>query len=290
MPMAVPDPDVVAAGAVVLHDGCVLLVHRPKYDDWSFPKGKRDPGEHDTTTAVREVVEETGVEIRLGRPLPSQAYVLADGRTKIVHFWIGHVVGDPDVSSYAVNDEIDAVRWVPLKQAARRLTYGMDRDLLAEALDDPRETTPLIVLRHAKATSRKRWRGTDDRSRPLTDTGRCQARELVPLLAAYAVTRVVTSSSSRCTETVMPYAHEHVVGMKATPRLSEEDATAESVARQVHKLLRQPESALLCSHRPVLPWALEALGLDLAPLAIAEALVVHHHDGEIVAWERHRTS
>ena len=110
---------VVSAGAVVTRKDKadkreVLLVHRPKYDDWSFPKGKQDDGEHVTATAVREVLEETGVEIRLGRPLRPQLYAVSGGRQKKVHYWVGHVLGDDDVSGYEVNDEIDDVGWFRL--------------------------------------------------------------------------------------------------------------------------------------------------------------------------------
>src|SRR3954454_10948336 len=101
-------PDVVAAGAVVVRSangGEVLLVHRPKYDDWAWPKGKQDPGEHVTATAVREVLEETGVAVRLGRPLPRQLYLVSGSRAKHVHYWTGWVVGDHDVSGYAANSE-----------------------------------------------------------------------------------------------------------------------------------------------------------------------------------------
>ena len=115
-------PDVIAAGAVVTRKGPegreVLLVHRPKYDDWSFPKGKQDPGEHVTATAVREVLEETGVEIRLGRPLRPQLYVVSGGRAKTVHYWVGHVMGDDDVSSYEINEEVDDLAW--LSETRRR--------------------------------------------------------------------------------------------------------------------------------------------------------------------------
>src|SRR3954469_10161873 len=93
--------DILAAGAVVLRKGRVLLVHRPAYDDWSFPKGKLDPGEHAAVAAVREVGEETGVRVRLGVPLARQSYPNG-GRTKVVDYWIGRVVGDADVSGYPV--------------------------------------------------------------------------------------------------------------------------------------------------------------------------------------------
>ena len=128
------DADIVAAGAVVTRQGSegreVLLVHRPKYDDWSFAKGKQDPGEHVTATAVREVLEETGVEIRLGRPLGPQLYAVSGGRHKTVHYWVGHVVGDHDVSTYELNDEVDDLGWFLADAAAERLTYLDDIDLL----------------------------------------------------------------------------------------------------------------------------------------------------------------
>src|SRR5690606_17929564 len=104
--------DVVAAGAVVSRRGGeVLLVHRPRYDDWSFPKGKLDPGEHLTVCAVREVEEETGLQVRLGAPLPGQRYPTG-GRMKSVHYWSARVVGDDDVQGYRRADEIDEVVWV----------------------------------------------------------------------------------------------------------------------------------------------------------------------------------
>ena len=129
-------PDVIAAGAVVVRKGKqgreVLLVHRPKYDDWSFPKGKQDPGEHMTATAVREVLEETGVEIRLGRPLRPQLYAVSGGRPKKVHYWVGHVVGDDDVSSVRGQRRGRRAGLVPISEATERLTYLDDHDLLEQ--------------------------------------------------------------------------------------------------------------------------------------------------------------
>ncbi len=145
-PPAASGPDVVAAGAVVARKGRegreVLLVHRPKYDDWSFPKGKQDPGEHVTNTAVREVLEETGVEIRLGRPLRPQLYTVSGGRGKLVHYWVGHVVGDDDVSSYQINEEVDDLGWFVPGKAAERLTYLDDIDLLDQFRQRKKSTSP----------------------------------------------------------------------------------------------------------------------------------------------------
>src|SRR3954453_16132557 len=103
---------ITAAGAVVLRSGRqVLLVHRPKYDDWSFPKGKLERGEHVTAAAVREVLEETGLRVRLGRPLPNQTCPPTKGR-KPLPYRIARGAGDGDVSGYLANDEIDEVAWI----------------------------------------------------------------------------------------------------------------------------------------------------------------------------------
>lgn len=288
----VPPDEVVAAGAIVHRPRQgdrgrrVLLVHRPKYDDWSWPKGKQDPGEHITVTAVREVLEETGVEIRLGRPLPRQVYATGSGKVKTVHYWVGHVVGDEDLSLYRSNPEIDKVRWTSPSRARQRLTYADDVELLETYQARPRRTRALIVLRHARARKRARW-DAEDALRPLTRTGLLQARALAPVLWAYGVTRVVTSDSIRCVQTVAPYAREHVLAVEAVPAINERDATEESVAATVRSLLEGPENAVLCSHRPVLPALLAALGVSEEPLAAGEMIVCHHRDGQVVATERY---
>lgn len=285
-------PEIVAAGAVVTRksaDGVeVLLVHRPKYDDWSFPKGKVDPGEHVLTAAVREVLEETGLHVRLGPPLGTQRYLASNGRSKIkdVHYWAGYVLGDDNVSTYSPNAEIDDVAWVPVNAARERLTYRDDLVTMEAFQALPRRTYPLIVLRHAKALSRKDWDG-NDRQRTLSPAGGQQAEELVPLLGAYDVQRIVTSSSRRCAETVLPYADAAGLILEETDELSQEDATASSVSAHVQKLLAGKEPAVLCTHRPVLPWTFEALGLEQRKLETASLFVAHHRRGKVVAVEQH---
>jgi 8-oxo-dGTP pyrophosphatase MutT (NUDIX family)/phosphohistidine phosphatase SixA len=285
-------PDVIAAGAVVTRKGGdVLLVHRPKYDDWSFPKGKLDHGEHVTTAAVREVAEETGLDIRLGPPLNGQRYRTESGgpRMKRVHYWVGRVVGDDDVSSYQVNDEIDEVVWLPLAEARERLQYDYDRATLEELGARRKKTYPLVVLRHGRARSRKSWT-KDDRERPLTKAGEFQAEQVVPVLGAYGVTHVLTSSSRRCWRTVGPYADVAGLDMEDTDDLSEQDATFELVAQHVDKLLGLKEASVLCTHRPVLPMVFEALGLEPQPLAPGSVFVAHHRRGRVVATEHHDIS
>jgi 8-oxo-(d)GTP phosphatase len=276
--------DVLAAGAVVWrHREEVLLVHRPTYDDWSFPKGKLDPGEWLPAAAVREVAEETGLTIRLGPPLGSQRYPNGD-RMKSVHYWVGWAVGSDDVSGYLVNAEIDDVRWLPWKTAMEQLTYPYDRGTLEESRPLCRKSRALIVLRHGSAESRKEWSG-NDRRRPLVESGREQSEVVVPLLSAYDVSRVVTSSNTRCRQTVAPYADVSGLKLEAHAGLSQEDATAESVVEIVDDLLESKEGSVLCTHRPVLPSVFDALGLEAVRLAPAGTLVVHHRGGAVIATE-----
>jgi 8-oxo-(d)GTP phosphatase len=285
MPPTSRSGEVRAAGAVVLRKGHVLLVHRPAYDDWSFPKGKLDPFELSPVAGVREVFEETGVRVRLGVPLTSQAYPNGS-RTKVVDYWVGRVVGNHDVSGYLVNDEIDEVAWVETDKAAKQLSYRRDVVTLREALTRGRKTRALAILRHGQARSRKAWR-KDDRTRPLLVRGGAQAQAAAPVLGAFGVTRIVTSSSTRCAETVAPYVELSGLPCYRTDALSEEDATARRVQRVVEELLAGREDAVLCTHRPVLPMVYDAIGIPAEPHSTGELVVVHHRRGRVHALERH---
>ncbi len=283
--MSPTPPDVVAAGAVVLRKDSVLLVHRPRYDDWSFPKGKLDRGEPAPVAAVREVGEETGVRIRLASPLGAQRYPAGVGM-KTVHYWHGRVVGDHRVDGYRVNDEIDEVAWVPLSKARKRLSYTFDKSTLDEALATEWRTHALVVLRHTKARPRKSWR-EDDRLRPLLAEGKQHAKRLVPLLAAFGATRLVTSSSVRCVQTLAPYSESSGWPLEETDALSEEGATPVGLVDIVDDLLQSKECSLLCTHRPVLPTVLDALGVQTGKLAPGELVVTHHRKGKVRAVERY---
>jgi 8-oxo-dGTP diphosphatase len=284
------EPDIQAAGVVTFRPGReVLLVHRPKYDDWSFPKGKLERSEHPTAAAVREVAEETGLHVRLGPPLPLQRYSTGR-RMKTVHYWTGRTVAGDDVSTYRPNDEIDDVQWVRVDKAADLLTYAYDRQTLEHARSVRRKTHAIVVLRHAAARSRRAWH-RDDRERPLLRTGEAQADRLVPVLAAYDAAEVVSSTSRRCVQTLQPYVETTGYELHTRRKLSEEDATERAVEKIVEELLDVGRGAVICSHRPILPLVFDALGLrsiqrgtELSP---AEMLVVHVRKGSVVAVERH---
>ena len=119
-----------AAGGVVVRDGRVLLVHRPRYDDWTFPKGKLDPGESFEDAAVREVEEETGVRCSLGRELASSQY-LVGLRPKLVRYWL---MTPESETAFEPNDETDDLRWLVPEEAEGLLTYPRDRQLLRSAV------------------------------------------------------------------------------------------------------------------------------------------------------------
>jgi len=242
----------------------VALVHRPKYDDWSWAKGKLDPGEQPSVAAARETLEETGLVVRLGVPLPSAEYPVLDSTggpaTKQVHYWAARVTGGTGV----LENEIDEVAWVDVRTANDRLDYARDREQLlalvrAERADELR-TWPFVLVRHAKATPRGKWEG-DDRARPLDAVGRAQADTIAAVLGAYGVTRVVTSSSTRCVATVEPYAAGRGLKLRTRDALSEEGFAESPVGAlaQVERLLEKGEPAALCSHGPVLPALLDVL-------------------------------
>jgi 8-oxo-dGTP diphosphatase len=113
-----------AAGGVVLRDGLMALVHRPRYDDWSLPKGKLDDGESFEDAALREVEEETGLRCALVRELPAIEYEVR-GRPKVVRYWAMEVV---DETPFVPNDEVDQLRWVEPREALALLTYDRDRE------------------------------------------------------------------------------------------------------------------------------------------------------------------
>lgn len=213
--------EVRAAGAVVIRttDGRVaevLAVHRPRYDDWSLPKGKLDDDETYEEAAVREVLEETGMLIELGRPLHETTYTDRHGRAKVVRWWTATVLEQRD---WTPDDEIDDVAWIPIAEVRDRLTYPADHALVDAAMHDHRRTTVLVV-RHAHAGDRDRWR-RPDHLRPLSDRGHAQARGLLETLSAWRIDRVLTSPYVRCVQTVEPLAEKLGLAIEHDDRLAE---------------------------------------------------------------------
>jgi 8-oxo-dGTP diphosphatase len=293
----------------------VALVHRPRYDDWSWAKGKLDPGEDWAVAAARETEEESGLVVRLGPALPEARYTVLgpDGTPddKVVRYWSAQVTGG---EGHLVH-EIDELVWLDVPSAHARLDYARDRDQLLALVrlqqTNRLDTWPLLLVRHAHAVARGKWRGKD-RKRPLDPAGRRRAAELGPVLAAYGVRRLVSSPSERCVCTVEPYAVAAGLRIRTRRGLSEEgfEAAPQLSHRLLGRLLDRGEPSLLCTHGPVLPALMDdlepRLDLDRAgavevveafaeardeKLGKGEALVCHvvgtGEAARVVAVERH---
>jgi 8-oxo-(d)GTP phosphatase len=271
----------------------VALIHRPKYDDWTFPKGKRDPGEHVLLTAVREVTEETGLRVILGRPL-TQARYGQRGRPKRVDYWVARSApGSPD--SFEANDEVDALEWLPVPAARGRLSYPHDEQMLDEFAAGPADTVPFVVLRHASAGGKDTWKG-DDLARPLDAEGAAESDLLAQLLGCYGTCRVVSSAAERCVATVRPYAALTGAKLEVEPALTvgafEDDPKAGPALVAAAVAAGRP--TVICAHRenipPLLVAAGEALGAappDGPALRKAGFWVLHSAGGALIATEQH---
>lgn len=293
----------------------VALVHRPKYDDWSWAKGKLDPGEDWPVAAVRETEEETSLAVGLGRPLPGAEYTVLDAAgqpaTKEVRYWAAEATSPAG----PLRNEIDEVRWLDVVAASDRLDYARDRDQLRAVVRADKAGTlttwPLALVRHAHALGRGSWR-EDDQLRPLDGAGRQRADAIAPILAAYGVRRLVSSPSVRCADTLRPYAARLGVSLRTKDGLSEEGYAAEPARapRHLQRLVERGTPAALCSHGPVLPELLTLLLALVDPdepeahlvattlraaardkMGKGEVLVVHlagsGDEARVVAVERH---
>lgn len=285
-----------AAGVVLLRQGpngpLVCVLHRPRQNDWSLPKGKLDPGESVVEAARRETIEETGCDVSLGIPLRTQRYRVMDNRMKTVEYWVGRErAGGP---GFVPNREVDELRWLPPEAAMATLTYPRDGDLVQEALSAPL-TSPLIVLRHTEAMRRSDFDGTTDSERPLSPLGQEQAQALVGVLDAFGVTKVYSSDYTRCLDTVRPFAVARHAVIAHEPLLGEDGfaASRQGAFKRTDSMIEDWEPAVICTHRPVLPALVvhiaDRLGLDEVPdaaLAPGAALVFHRDGKRCVAVER----
>jgi 8-oxo-dGTP diphosphatase len=291
-----------AAGAIVwrVRDQRleVLLVHRRRYDDWSWPKGKLEAGEDLITCAWREVLEETGRQVVIGRPLPKVSYPLASGRMKTVYYWAARLATDSDNPAICAREahpiasrlEVDRTRWLRVDAALRRLTRANDRLPLLKLMSyferGQLDTRPVVVIRHASAVERANWAKADG-SRPLTAFGRARARGAVPLLAALGIREVISSPWTRCRATVRPFANRARLSMGTSRWLTETAARdkPERAKGLLRRILKGGPPVVICSHRPVLPLLLEAVAeratdkvrraLTAVPLATGEAAIAH---------------
>ncbi|HTK62241.1 MAG TPA: NUDIX hydrolase [Pseudonocardia sp.] len=246
--------DVVAAGGVLWRPGPgerpeMALVHRPRYDDWSLPKGKLERGETAPVAAVREIAEETGFNVQLGHQLGEVFYQVPEGR-KVVHWWSARAVS----GAFAPGPEVDELRWLAPDAARQQLTYPHEREVLDRFLQLTPSLTTLLLVRHAKAGNREDWNGDDDK-RPLTTKGRAQAERLVTSLGLFGPTRVYAAPPLRCVDTVGPIAAAVGTEVQIEPRFSEDGywEDPEAGLARLLEIVAEPGVAVVCSQGEVIP-------------------------------------
>jgi 8-oxo-dGTP diphosphatase len=259
-------PIVAAAGGAVWRrtdDGPleVVVVHRPRYDDWSLPKGKLDAGEHALPAAVREVGEETGLRVVVGRRSVRTTYPVPEG-VKRVDYWVMQAVG----GDFQPNHEVDELRWLPLDAAAALCSREADRVVLADlARTDVPLMPTLILVRHGRAGDRAAWDGPDEQ-RPLDERGRRQAQQLARVLPAFRPTALFSAPRTRCEQTMAPLAEALGLPIELLPEVAEEefDADPEAGTAAVERLLApsgRPGVAVVCSQGGAIPAVLQILGV-----------------------------
>jgi 8-oxo-dGTP diphosphatase len=283
---------IIAAGTVLWRRNSrdeveVALIHRPRYDDWSFPKGKLEEGESEIAAAFRETLEETGFDSTFGPELCKVDYSIGDVK-KTVRYWSAQAVSHSQ--SVLDKSEVDQIIWISTGEAYKKLSREGDKEVLKNFENFGAETTALILLRHAKAISRGEWE-SDDGDRPLAQIGQIQAMRMLAQYLPYGISEIHTSDAVRCYETVVPMAHSLTLDLVYCSDLSEYAfvKNRDLSLTAVTEIIESGLSALVCGHNPVLPWlvkkligkkSFKELERELLP---GEAWILHHKEGEIVA-------
>ncbi|WP_188043645.1 NUDIX hydrolase [Changpingibacter yushuensis] len=264
--------DVRAAGGVIWRRSKksieVVLIHRPRYDDWSFPKGKLKQGEDLRSCAIREIFEETRLHVALGQPAGVIRYRLGNGQRKEVTYWMAQelpsdhpaIVARPSYSKASKN-EIDGLVWLPLEQAIEKLTSELDRAILRRLRSMKEsgtlETSAVLLVRHARAVKRSNWKkgNGSEVTRPLTPRGVKQSKVIAAQLANYGVTQLHSSPWKRCMDTLRPFEQAARIRIVEHPELTEHAFrdSPEPLKQTMRQLLcGNTPSIAVCLHRPTL--------------------------------------
>jgi len=267
----------------------IALIHRPRYNDWSLPKGKIEGGETALQCAYREVFEETGIKASLTRQLGTVEYE-ESGELKRVIFWSAHC--SLDTGTFVVNEEVDELVWFTPEDALVKATHDSDRQIIDSFQAQEPRTDTLIILRHTKALERGDWDEADS-ERTLDEVGFDQAQLLIKHLEPFAIDEVYTSNYTRCVQTVTPLSHSRGLTITQVPSLNEEtfeNDPQRSVAF-ANALKQDEKNILICSHNPVIPTMLRGIlntklkNKDLIKLEPGDAWIVHRVRGEIVGLD-----
>jgi 8-oxo-dGTP diphosphatase len=227
----------------------VAIIHRPRYDDWSLPKGKVDPGETEPVTAVREVREETGYRSHLGRRLAAVKYPVELG-VKRVRYWAARAVD----GEFAPGAEVDDMAWLGVADALAKLDYPHDRKVLRRFTELPADTRTVLIVRHGRAGSKDHYKG-DDKQRPLDKLGRAQAESLVGTLLAFGARSLYAADRMRCVQTIEPLAEELGAGITVEPSLTEEAywQNRKRARQRVLEIATASPTPVICTQGKVIP-------------------------------------
>jgi 8-oxo-dGTP diphosphatase len=227
-----PKSSIWAAGGVVVRHRPVLaaeylLIHRPRYDDWSLPKGKLDSGESFKQAALREVEEETGMQCSPTATVGTISYETPNSNMKVVRYWLL----EAESGSFAPNREVDAVKWATEQEAHDMLTYERDREVIDWAIVLSTDPTAgrIYLVRHAHAGDRKRWEEGDE-LRPISLGGEKQADALRDYLSGFPLTGVYSSPYVRCVQTMGPLAGILGLKLEVEPSVAENAPPEEFIA------------------------------------------------------------
>ena len=286
---------IIAAGGVVWRYDIegeveILLVHRPRYDDWSLPKGKVEEGEALISCAYREILEETGLSIKLGPYIGSIQYHVVDG-LKEVSYWSASLLEDK--SAFHANEEVDQIVWLDFESAKFRATRESDREIIERFSESPYDSSALIMLRHAKALERTEWHGEDE-DRPLQIVGQQQAKRMLSLYQVFGLDEIHTSDAVRCLDTVAQMAKSLGITPTITSAVSEYTykKNKDKAIDYAKDLIKRNKQVVLCSHNPVLPRMMEKLTKKIDfdypdnKLLPGEAWVLFHDKKEVLQIDR----
>ena len=283
-----------AAGAVVWRKHKdnfteVAIIHRPKYDDWSFPKGKLEIGESIISCAHREVLEETNLQTEFGPHLGQVEYFTPDGLKKVT-YWSAKVIAE---KPFRTNTEVDQLKWIPITKVIEVLTNETDKEIFDKFVKVKFNSKPFILLRHAKAITRDEWQGEDD-DRPLSSSGQNQAMRLLSTYQVFNIDQIHSSDAVRCYDTVKSMAKGLDIKLEVSSKLSENTykKDKEKAFDYVSELIKEDKSILICSHNPILPKMLNKLTkkseieADEDKLSPADGWVIHRSGKEIIQIDR----
>lgn len=265
------------------------LIHRPKYDDWSLPKGKIELGETAIQSAYRELFEETGITATFTRHLGSAEYD-EGGEVKRVQFWEAQCAFNK--SEFKPNEEVDEMRWLLAEETIELATYDSDKEIIKKFIGVEHRTDTLIILRHAKALERGDW-DKEDSLRNLNEFGLMQAKFLIKHLEPFAIDEIYSSDYLRCVQTVLPLSSSRSIKITKVPALNEEnfEEDPQNSISFANALKQDEKNILICSHNPVIPVMLRGIlnsslkNKDLIKLEPGDAWIVHRVRGEIVGLD-----